>query len=296
VATVNEVALLLNPKAEAPADDAARTAAENWIGAASRIGLSVALINPAEISIRSTRRADELLIGGRPLSVRPELPTLLLAHRRYPEIAEAVARRQTRHMNRWNALITGSSKAASERAFARAGIERPETELIGSPEEAARLAEERLGWPLVIKFPEASRGEGVWLARDRDELTAIWSRIGRFALIAQRYIEAGGRDRRLIVLGGRVIAAAERSAPAGEWRANLAQGGSMRPIEPDVSERELAIRAAGAIGLEWSGVDLISGPDGPLVLEANAIPGLVGVSEATGIDVAAEVLRYLVGR
>lgn len=293
---MNEIALVLNPKAEAPMGDPGRSAAENWMAAARRVGLSAALINPAEVTIRSTRRADEILLDGRPLSARPELPTLLLAHRRYPEIVETIARRQSRHMNRWSALITGSSKAASERAFARAGIDRPEAELVGSPESAARLADERLGWPLVIKFPEASRGEGVWLARDRHELASIWGRVGRFTLIAQRYIESGGRDRRLIVLGGRVIAAAERSAPAGEWRANLAQGGSMRPIEPDVSERELAIRAAGAIGLEWSGVDLISGPDGPLVLEANAIPGLVGVSEATGVDVAAEVLRYLVGR
>jgi ribosomal protein S6--L-glutamate ligase len=296
VAAVREIALVLNPKVEAAVDDPGRSAAENWLAAAGRAGISPVLLNPAEVTVRSTRRAEELLVEGRPLLLRPELPTLLLAHRRYPEIVEAIARRQTRHINRWGALVTGSSKAASERAFALAGIDRPDAELVGSPEAAARLAEGRLGWPLVLKFPEASRGEGVWLAHDLDELVAIWSGIGRFSLVAQRYIEAGGHDRRLIVLGGRVIAAAERTATPGEWRANVAQGGTMRKIEPDIAERELAIRAAGAIGLEWSGVDLIAGPSGPLVLEANAIPGLIGISEATGVDVAAEVLRYLVAR
>lgn len=293
---MREVALVLNPKAQADPGDRGRSAAENWIAAAGRVGVTPIIVNPAEVTLRSSRRADEISLGGRPLTLRPEIPTLLLAHRRYPEIVEAIARRQTRHINRWSALVVGSSKAASERAFALAGIDRPDAELVGSPEAAARLADTRLGWPLVIKFPEASRGEGVWLAHDRDELSAIWGGIGRFALIAQRYIEAAGQDRRLFVLGGRVIAAAERTAPPGEWRANLALGGQMRAIEPQIEERELAIRAAGAIGLEWSGVDLISGPDGPLVLEANAIPSVIGISESSGIDIAGEILRYLVAR
>ena len=58
----------------------------------------------------------------------------------------------------------------------------------------------------------------------------------------------------------------------------------------------MAIRAARVLGLGIAGVDLIRSKRGPLVLEVNASPGLEGIEEASGVDVAAEVIEYVAAR
>jgi RimK family alpha-L-glutamate ligase len=112
-------------------------------------------------------------------------------------------------------------------------------------------------------------------------------------LYVQKYVSHGGRDVRVLVLGERVVGAIERDAAPGEWRTNLAQGGTARPFRPDAVLERLALSAARAVGAHWAGIDLLPTPDGPLVLEVNAVPGWKGLSAATGIDVAAQVLQEL---
>ncbi len=47
------------------------------------------------------------------------------------------------------------------------------------------------------------------------------------------------------------------------------------------------------LGLGVAGVDLIRSTRGPLVLEVNASPGLEGIEDATGVDVAGEIIDYV---
>lgn len=58
----------------------------------------------------------------------------------------------------------------------------------------------------------------------------------------------------------------------------------------------VAVRAAQVLGLGVAGVDLIRSDRGPLVLEVNASPGLEGIEEASGVDVASEIIQYVSGR
>jgi ribosomal protein S6--L-glutamate ligase len=50
------------------------------------------------------------------------------------------------------------------------------------------------------------------------------------------------------------------------------------------------------LGLGIAGVDLIRSKRGPLVLEVNASPGLEGIEDASGVDVAGEIVTYLAER
>jgi ribosomal protein S6--L-glutamate ligase len=51
-------------------------------------------------------------------------------------------------------------------------------------------------------------------------------------------------------------------------------------------ERKLAIKSAKVLNLDVAGVDIIQPNRGPLLLEVNSSPGLVGIENATGIDIA----------
>lgn len=116
----------------------------------------------------------------------------------------------------------------------------------------------------------------------------------RSVFYVQRAIDHGGRDLRVFVVGGRVLGAIERRAPEGEWRTNVALGGSARPAEVTAEMETLAVAAAAAVGADYAGIDLLPSRAGELfVLEVNAIPGWRGLQEATGLDVGAALVEHV---
>jgi len=113
----------------------------------------------------------------------------------------------------------------------------------------------------------------------------------------QRTIAHDGRDVRAFVVGGRVLGAIERRAPAGEWRTNVSRGGMARAIALPAAWEALALQAAALVGADYAGVDLLPGEDGRVyVLEVNGIPGWQGLQEATGIDVAGAIVDHVTAR
>jgi RimK family alpha-L-glutamate ligase len=116
----------------------------------------------------------------------------------------------------------------------------------------------------------------------------------RAVFYLQRFVEHGGRDVRAFVVGGRVLAAIERTGSAGEWRTNVSRGGAARACDLSPEWSALAVQAAAAVGAEYAGVDLLPSRDGDVfVLEVNAIPGWEGLQQATGLDVAAAIVGQL---
>jgi ribosomal protein S6--L-glutamate ligase len=91
------------------------------------------------------------------------------------------------------------------------------------------------------------------------------------------------------------VAAMLRTAPTGEFRSNIHRGGEGTPITLPKSYRRTAIRAAQAFGLGIAGVDLMEGPNGATILEVNSSPGFEGIEKATKRNIAAMIMRYMVG-
>src|SRR5947199_9554728 len=113
----------------------------------------------------------------------------------------------------------------------------------------------------------------------------------------QRAIDDGGCDGRAVVVGGRVLGAIERRAPAPAWKTNLARGGRARTVTLSPERTELALAAARAVGADYAGVDLLPARDGTVyVVEVNGIPGWRGLPEATSPDVAAAIVELPAGR
>ena len=90
-----------------------------------------------------------------------------------------------------------------------------------------------------------------------------------------------------------MVAAMQRQAKEGEFRSNLHRGGTARIVRLTPEERSTAVRAARKMGLNVSGVDILRSNHGPVVMEVNSSPGLRGIEEATGKDVADLVIQFI---
>ena len=152
------------------------------------------------------------------------------------------------------------------------------------------------GAPLVVKLLEGTQGRGVVLA---ETIKAAESVIDAFTelkadFLVQEYIkEAGGSDVRCFVIGRKVVAAMERTSAPGEFRSNLHRGGTARQTKLTPAERRTAVKAAQTMGLNVAGVDLLRSERGPLVMEVNSSPGLKGIEESTGINVAKKIIQFV---
>jgi ribosomal protein S6--L-glutamate ligase len=150
--------------------------------------------------------------------------------------------------------------------------------------------------PHVIKLNEGSQGTGVVLAEKRSGSQSVIEAFrGLYAnFLVQEFIgEANGSDIRCFVVGRKVVAAMQREASPGDFRANLHRGGSAVAANLSAGEKRLAVKAAAALGLGIAGVDLLRSKRGPLLLEVNASPGLEGIEAASGVDVAGAIVGHL---
>ena len=85
----------------------------------------------------------------------------------------------------------------------------------------------------------------------------------------------------------------KRTGAPDDFRSNLHRGGSAQLIKITPEERSTAVRAAGRMGLNVCGVDMLRANHGPVVMEVNSSPGLEGVEKATGIDIAGQMIQFL---
>ncbi len=152
------------------------------------------------------------------------------------------------------------------------------------------------GLPVVLKLRRGTQGKGVVLVRTLAAARRAFSVMNDFQqyTLVQEYVqEANNRDIRIIVVGQKVVAAMERRAPRGDFRANLHRGGSARNYLLDDQMKTLALQAAQIHNLGLAGVDLIMTAQGPVVIEVNSSPGLQGIESATRVDVAGAVIEYI---
>lgn len=196
----------------------------------------------------------------------------------------------------WNAPVAierSVDKAMTSLLIARAGLPTPDTFVFSKREAAAELVarEARAGRPLVLKPLFGSQGEGLQLI-ERPEDLPDEDAVSRVYYL-QRFIpRADGlwRDYRVFVCEGRAVAGMIREGDG--WITNVHRGGRPLPWAMPPSAAELAERAAAAIGVDYSGIDLVEdGEGGYLVLEVNSMPAWSGLQKVTTVDIAGAVAR-----
>lgn len=186
------------------------------------------------------------------------------------------------------------NKLLTHLALQQQQVPMPKTYVSPNVETAKELLK-RVNYPIVMKFPEGTQGKGVMFADSISSASSLLDALGALnqPFIIQEYVETGGTDLRVIVIGDRAIAGMERKATTDEKRANIHAGGSGEIVELSRETKTLAIKTARALGAEICGVDILEGPLGAVVIEANISPGLQGITAASGINVAREIAKHM---
>ncbi|MCB1650634.1 MAG: 30S ribosomal protein S6--L-glutamate ligase [Alphaproteobacteria bacterium] len=193
-------------------------------------------------------------------------------------------------------IARAQDKLRTMQLLCNKGVDIPRTGFANSPLDTKDLIKTVGGAPVVIKLLEGTQGMGVVLAETNKAAESVINAFKTLKanILVQEFIkESAGVDLRCFVIGDKVVAAMERRAVDGEFRANIHLGGKAGKIKITPQERKIALAAAKVVGLKVSGVDLIRSHSGPKVLEVNASPGLEGVEGATGKDLAGLMFEHI---
>lgn len=258
----------------------------------------VEIINTTQCYMNITSRRPEVYLGGRSLEGFDAIIPRIGASVTFYGMAVV---RQFEAMgvyclNSAAAIGAARDKLYAHQLLARSGIGMPDTGFARSPKATTELIKFVGGAPLVIKLLEGTQGRGVVLAETKKAAESV---IGAFQglkanILVQEYIkEASGTDIRCLVVGNKVVAAMKRRAEEGDFRANLHRGGKAVRVRLTKEERATAVKAARIMGLGFAGVDLLRSDSGPKVLEVNSSPGLEGIEEVSGKDIADAVVEHI---
>ena len=200
-------------------------------------------------------------------------------------------------LNESVAIGRSRDKLRSMQILAREGIGLPVTAFAHDAKYTDEVINLVGDAPVVIKLLEGTQGIGVVLGDTHRSAKSVIEafRGANVNILVQEFIkEASSTDIRALVVGGKVIAAMQRTGAEGDFRSNLHRGGTAKSIRITPEERSTAVRSAKSMGLNVCGVDMLRANHGPVVMEVNSSPGLEGVEKATGIDVAGQIIDLIV--
>jgi ribosomal protein S6--L-glutamate ligase len=199
-------------------------------------------------------------------------------------------------LNNAAAITQSRDKLFSLQLLLNNGVDIPTTGFANSPLDTDDLIKMVGGSPLIVKLLEGTQGKGVVLAETKKAAESVinaFKSLNANILVQEFIKEANGKDLRLFVVDGKVVAAMQREAAPGEFRANIHMGGTASIVKVTPEEKKIAIKATKAMDLRVAGVDIIRSSKGPLLLEVNSSPGLEGIEAATNKDIAGEMIKAI---
>lgn len=279
--------------------------AEDWhsqqlVAAANRAGTAV-VIRPESLGASLSSHGVSVLASGVDLqSIDGFILARGFGERGNSDFLVPVYQIIQRHgrvlVNNIDAVLTAVDKFETSYRLQQAGIPTPGVVVVQDVEMAKEVLAR---WQRMVAKPlYGSLGLGVELVEDtmqgRAMLPELLERYG--AIYLQEFVPTPGRDIRAFVVGPRVVASMYRIAMPDNWRTNIYQGASTEACTLDDATEQLAIAAARAIGLDYTGIDILEGPEGPVVIEVNGNPLWKGLLEATGQNMAESIVSWLVER
>lgn len=199
----------------------------------------------------------------------------------------------------YKSVVRAKNKLRTLQLLTKKNIPVPRTIVVQRFEYLDTAIKKVGGFPIIIKTPFGSLGKGVAIVESRRALHSAFDLLltsPEFSsLLIQEYVEeAEGKDLRVFILGDKVLASMERTANSGDFRSNLALGGAGKEAKLTKEEIEISLDAAKALKLHFAGVDLLRSKHGPVVMEVNCNPGIEGITEVTGVNVASEIVKFAV--
>lgn len=200
-------------------------------------------------------------------------------------------------LNRATSIANARNKFRTLRILAEHGLPVPPSFTAGSADFLDLAVSETGEYPFLMKPFQGTHGDAFLLL---DTRTSLASAVGAMCDLHQDYViqpfieDSSVMDLRVIVVGGKVIAAMRRVAKAGEFRSNIHRGGYGATVELPAPCIETAIGAAAAMDLGVAGVDMLHTGDGALILEVNPSPGFEEIETVTGAQIAEAIIAFAV--
>lgn len=195
-------------------------------------------------------------------------------------------------VNSCQALSVTESKALTSYLLAIYGL--PIIESLATQQHEKAFGFMKRFNDVVIKPMYGHLGQDVFRASEvADPKKLISNLINKYgSVFVQRYIETNGKDIRVFVVDDHVCAAIQRQASSG-WKTNIFSGAGAKKINLSKDLRDMAVKASQIAGLDYCGVDLIRENGRSYILELNGSPAWAGASEATGKDIANEIISTI---
>lgn len=261
--------------------------------------LDAAKLNQMELEVKTNAElCRELCVG----EFSPERYAFVLFWDKDVQLAMMLEQLGLRLFNSAESIMRCDDKALTWLSLRDKGVPMPPTVIapktfpnIGYPSlDFVDAVAAAFGFPLVMKECFGSFGQQVYLL---DNLEALKAKVGELAgtpLLFQKLVtESYGHDARLNVVGDRVVASILRSSTDGDFRSNLSRGGTMAPYMPTEAEERMAIHAVKALGLDFAGVDVLFGKDGPILCEVNSNAHFKTTLQCTGVNMAVDIMRHI---
>lgn len=272
---------------------------------AERLNIDLKVYNPADFDLIVDEQVrDTILIKGKPVQL-PDVVYPYFCDHDYSYFGLSIVRQ----LERMGCLVYNTAetiemvrdKLHTHQVLAEKGIASPPTMLAKFPidEDMVSMIDKTLGFPVVVKTLKGALGVGVFLIDSpkafKDQMDLIGQTSPDIQLIFQQFVEASkGRDLRIFVVDGEMVASMERRAKEGDFKANYSSGGTVHAFEADQKAVDLAVKTAKALNIRIGGIDLLFLKDGGYTIcEANTFPGFKGLEKASGINVPEKIFKSM---
>jgi ribosomal protein S6--L-glutamate ligase len=243
---------------------------------------AMALLAERGFAVTSGIPEEALLCPDR-LGARHDLYVLKSQTELALSVAGVLHDRGGRFVNPYPACALAQNKITAASRLAAAGVPVPRCWLTADFARLCELAAER---PVIVKPYRGHRGLGVVVAHGPDDLAGI--PLTEQPMLVQEFIPGAGGDLKIYVVGRNVFGVRKTFSPE-SFRATGV------PVAVPPAVREIALRCGRAFGIGLYGIDIIEGPDGPVVVDFNHSPGFRGVPDAAPL-IARHVEDVLRGR
>jgi gamma-F420-2:alpha-L-glutamate ligase len=270
---------------------------------AARENLDVKLVTPQQFDLLVACNSREIWLDEKSIPAPDFLLPRTGAHSSY--FALAVVRHLEQQgvlvLNSSTSIETGKDKLHTHQILSAHGLPLPRTMLVKFPVDVEQVGK-LLGFPVIVKTVSGVQGNGVYLCEDRvklqDLLDLLAATRSSANLLLQEFIKTSyGRDLRVLVIGGKVVACIERASADGGFKANFSRGGMVRPYRVAPKIEKLALEAARLLGLDIAGVDLLfDGRNNFKICEVNSCPGFNAIESCSPVDIPAQIYEYVRAR
>lgn len=272
-----------------------------FLSEGEQMGIEVQAFKPNQFDLLVTEeKRHQIIIDGKWTDL-PDFIFPYFNHSDHSYFSLAIVRQFERMgvnvFNNSDTLERVRDKLHAHQILAEEGLPTPDTMLAKFPVNV-ELVEETLGFPVIVKTLHGALGSGVFLIENaksfEDLLNLVNETQPNMLLIFQKFIASSkGRDLRVLVVEGQVIAAMQRTAKNGDFKANYSQGGSISKFDIDKEAAKIAIQTAKVLGIQVAGVDLLFTEDGYTICEANTFPGFKGLEQATNVNVPEAIFNAM---